>query len=136
MTAYATLLDVYALGLSSAAMGQITAAQQQAILDSENAQADSYLRGRYQLPLLAWDQDLKLAVAQRTAWRILCLRGFNPESGADVSIRQGYDDATRWLEGIQRGSSHPNVTPSAPATPGTAYAQPQAMSANVPRGWR
>jgi len=136
MTAYATLQDVYSLGLRSEAMGSITPTQQQAILDSENAQADSYLRGRYQLPLLEWDTDLRLAISQRTAWRILCLRGFNPESGADISVRQGYDDATRWLEGIQRGRSHPHVAPSAAATIGTAYAQPQALSANSPRGWR
>lgn len=135
MTAYAVLTDVYALGLTAAAMGQITVPQQQAILDSENAATDSFLRGRYQLPLLDWDQDLRLAVAQRTAWRILCLRGFNPESGADISVRQGYDDATAWLAGIQRGAVHPNVTPSASPDPGTAYAQPQAFS-NTPRGWR
>ena len=66
MTAYATLQDVYSLGLRSEAMGSITPTQQQAILDSENAQADSYLRGRYQLPLLEWDTDLRLAISQRT----------------------------------------------------------------------
>lgn len=134
MTAYATLTDVYNIGLSAAAMGQITVPQQQAILDAEVVAADGYLRGRYALPLIAFSSDLTLAVAQRTAWRILALRGFNPESGADVVIRQGYDDATAWLEGVQRGAIHPSVTPATPPDPGTAYAQPQATS-RAPRGW-
>jgi phage gp36-like protein len=135
VTAYATLQNVYDLVLSQAAMGNVTSAQQQAILDAENDAADGYLRGRYQLPLIAWGSDLRLAVARRAGWEILSLRGFNPEAGADIVVRQRYEDATRWLEGVQRGAIHPNVTPSADPTPGTAYAQPQAYS-RVARGWR
>ncbi len=134
MTAYATLTDLYQYGLPQNSFGSISTSQQQAALDSRNAWADGYLRGRYQLPLLGWDIDLRMHVAQITAWDLLNLRGYAARAGADVEVETRAMKAIEWFEGVERGRVHPNVTPSAAPTPGTAYAQPQAITKQM-RGW-
>ena len=134
MTAYATLADLYAYGFPSATFGSLSSTVQQQAIDEACTMVDGYLRGRYQLPLLAWDTDLKRVVAVIAAKNLLDIRGHNPNTGSDQVISERYGWAIDWLKGVQRGSVHPNVTPYA-AEPGTKYAQPQAISARLPRGW-
>ena len=59
-------------------------------------------------------------------------RGAAPMKGSDEMIRQNYEDAIRWAEGVQRQTVHPDVTF---ATPSPQFAFPQVMSRNAPRGW-
>jgi phage gp36-like protein len=111
-TAYATLADVYNLGVPQAAVAQITTAQQQAALDAANAEADGYLAGRFRLPLTSWSMDLKLHVCARAAYTMLVVRGYNPDDEADVNVLSRANQALKWLKSIQDGNTTPNVVDS------------------------
>ena len=132
MTAYATLSDLYAHGLPSAALQSVSTSDQQSALDARNAWADGKLSGRYQLPLLAWDVDLRMAVAQLTAYDLLVRRGYNSAAGADINVRLRYQDAIKWFDDVERQNVHPNVTQSQP--PGTSYDAPTVLTSPT-RGW-
>lgn len=132
MTAYATLTDLHTYGLSAVACGNVTTGDQQVILDGRNAWADGKLRGRYQLPLLAWDVDLRMMVAQLAAYDVMIRRGYNPAAGADVNVRLRYEDALKWFDGVERQNVHPNVTASPTASP--HYNAPQ-VTTSTTRGW-
>lgn len=113
----------------------------QACLDA-SSEADSYLRGRYQLPLLAWGFDVR----KYTAWIAIYLLaqqvGFAPQAGSDKLIVERYYMAvgwpdragTGWFPGIQRQSIHPDVTPSVP-TPGDPVHDLPQVRTNQTRGW-
>lgn len=133
MTAYAVLTDLYAYGLAAVAMGSVSTASQQKILDARNDYADDKLRARYVLPLLApIPESLKQNICQLAAWDCLVLRGYNPQSGADVSIRERADLALKWFDDVERQRAHPNVVESSTASPGLAA--PMIISKPV-QGW-
>lgn len=132
MTAYAVLADVYSYGISAVACGNVSPADQQKMLDARNVWADGKLRGRYKLPLLSWDVDLTMNVAQLTAYDIMCRRGYNPAAPGDVNIRLRYQDAVDWFDGVQRQRIHPNVTETPAASPGQ---QAPIVITSERRGW-
>jgi hypothetical protein len=116
--------------------------QQQACLDATE-EADSYIRGRYALPLLSWGNDL----VRYTAYIAIYLLatgpiGLAPQAGADSNITTNYYRAvgwpdrpgTGWFPGIQRQAVQPDVTPSIPVGADPAHDAPQ-VSSNLPRGW-
>lgn len=72
-------------------------------LDWASRLADSYLRKRYELPLVSWSDDLKTCVGDLAAFRLLSHRGFRPGSGNNEIIVRRYDDAIAWLKDISRG---------------------------------
>lgn len=117
------------------ALTNITTAQQTAACQEASEIADSYMRGRYALPLLAWGQDVVSRVAQIAVYILMAARGYNPSAGADDLIRQRHEDAIKWFEGIQRQSVHPDVTPSVaqPGDPGHDLPQVQT---SPQRGWQ
>lgn len=79
--------------------------------------ADGYLRQQFKLPLVAWGSDLVQTVCQVAAYRLVCLRGFNPES--DGLYKDNFDSAQRWLERVAQGLISPDVTDSSnTAAPG------------------
>jgi hypothetical protein len=119
------------------------AEQQQACLDATE-EADSYIRGRFQLPLLAWGND----VTRYTAYIAIYLLamgpiGMAPQAGADSNITTNYYRAvgwpdrpgTGWFPGIQRQAIQPDVTPSIPVGQDPGHDAPQ-VSSNQPRGWQ
>lgn len=112
MTAYASLADVYNLGVPQAAVASVTVPTQQAAVDAANDEADSYLAGRFKLPLTAWGASLKLHVSARAAYTILVVRGYNPDDDADKNIMSRADQALKWLVQIAKGEVTPNVTDS------------------------
>lgn len=107
MSQYATLSDLTALGLPPAALSGIDNATRTAALVAASATADSYLGKRFALPILEWGADLTRAVVSIASWDLLSRRGFNPASGADVAIRQRFDDAVGWLRDVARGLVEP-----------------------------
>lgn len=128
--AYATTSDLYRLALRQAALSGIPAAEQDAALEAASCVADSYLQARYQLPLAAWDDDLRRAVAIIAAYDLLSGRGFAPE-GSDEHVRLRYEDALRWLRDVSTGV----VTPV-----GIVDASPTASNEGIravtdPRRW-
>jgi phage gp36-like protein len=139
--AYCTTTDL-AQYLPQSVLGLATLAQQQQACDDASQEADSYLRGRYQLPLLAWGKDVTRYTAWIACYLLAQLIGFAPQAGADRLIVERYYQAvgwpdragTGWFPGIQRQAIHPDVTPSL-ASPGNAtYDLPQVRSAPM-RGW-
>lgn len=132
--AYATLTDLYALGLPLVAMGSVPVATQQRCLDARNDYADDKFRARYKLPLLApYPDSLKQNVCMLAAWDILMIRGYNPSAAADVNIATRGEMALKWFDDVERQRAHPNVIEAAsPATPG--YAAPLVISKAL-QGW-
>ena len=116
--------------------------QEQACLDATET-ADSFIRGRYQLPLLAWGNDLTRYTAAIAVYYLLSGSvGFAPQAGSDANIVENYYRAvgwpgrpgTGWFPGIQRQSIMPDVTPSTAVGADPAHDAPQVVSQPI-RGW-
>lgn len=134
MTAYAVLNDVYNLGVPQAAVTALSTAQQQAALDAANDEADSYLGGRFRLPLTAWGTSLKLHVCARAAYTMLVVRGYNPDDDADKEIFNRSEQARKWFELIAKGEVTPVVTDSsvmAATDSGGPFAQQMTVSTTL-----
>jgi hypothetical protein len=118
------------------------AQQQQACLDATE-EIDSYLRGRYALPMLAWGADLTRYTAYIAIY-LLAMGpiGMAPQAGADSNITTNYYRAvgwpdrpgTGWGPGIQRQAIHPDVTPST-AQPGDPRHDIPQVFTSQQRGW-
>jgi hypothetical protein len=118
------------------------AQQQQACLDATE-EADSYLRGRYALPLSAWGNDLVRYTAYIAVYLLLTGPiGLAPQAGADANVTTNYYRAvgwpdrpgTGWFVGIQRQAIHPDVTPAV-AQPGDAVHDVPQVFTSQQRGW-
>jgi len=129
---YAQIADLQNYGLIPEAMQAQANAQLTAQLIAASTVADTYLRGRYNLPLLSYDVDLTMYVCWIAAYLFMSTRGYNPEGGADSIYRDRYDDAVAWLKGVERQAIHPNVQPSPTGDP--TYTFPQVQS-DPPRGF-
>jgi phage gp36-like protein len=130
VTVYATLEDLAACGLPPAALSSIVPSVKQAALVKASAYADTFLGDRVTLPLQApVDPTITDAVCQIAAWRLLCLRGFNPDNPGDAVVRQGYLDARDWLTRVANGQAKLNVIQGTPPS-----VQPD-ISSNCPRGY-
>lgn len=105
-------------------------------------EADSYLRGRYALPLTAWGNDVRRYTAWIAVYLIVQQIGFRPGAGADENIVKNYYRAvgdpmvpgSGWFPGIQRQAIHPDVTPSVPPGQDPVRDLPQVSTAPM-RGW-
>jgi phage gp36-like protein len=129
--------------LPAAVLSLTTNAQQLQACDDASEEADSYMRGRYTLPLLAWGTD----VTRYTSWiacYLLCqLIGFAPQAGSDRLIVERYYQAvgwpdragTGWFPGIQRQAIHPDVTPTIAVGADAVHDLPQVRTAPQ-RGWQ
>jgi hypothetical protein len=129
--------------LPAATLSLATPAQQaQACLDATE-EADSYLRGRYALPLLAWGNDLVRYTAYVAVY-LLAMGpiGMAPQAGSDSNITTNYYRAvgwpdrpgTGWFPGIQRQAIHPDVMPTT-AQPGDAVHDVPQVFTSQQRGW-
>lgn len=128
MPAYATTADLVTYGMPTTALGQLTTVQQNAALAAASKIVDTYLRGRYALPLVAWGTEITDATCRIAAFNLLSVRGYNSASGADVGLRERYQDALEWLSAVQRRAAHPDVTETAV---NADYAQPVVLSSSV-----
>lgn len=98
---YATESDLIALDLPEAAIAGIDT---QPHLDAAKARVDGYLRGRYLLPLVApYPADVVSVTSALAAYSIIARRGFDPSQGTHLTLRQRYEDSTRWLERLASG---------------------------------
>lgn len=148
MSSYATRSELYRHGLPYQAVADVSLEDQQAALDAASTLADGYLSAKFTLPVTTASIDLVIVVCQVAAWNLLRRRGFNPETGVDAAIRQGYDDSIRWLERVAKGDITPTLTDSTPggesAVGGPFVVQTQQSSSPggplvfgtpIPRGW-
>ena len=130
--------------LPAATLNQATIAQQQQACLDATEEADSFIRGRYQLPLLVWGNDLTRYTAYIAIYLLMSGPiGWAPQAGSDRNIEVNYYRAVGWPErpgtgffpGIQRQSVQPDVTPSATVGQDPGHDAPQVRSLPV-RGWQ
>jgi hypothetical protein len=118
------------------------AQQLQSCLDATE-EADSYMRGRFQMPLLAWGNDITRYTAYIAVYLLMSGPiGWAPQAGADENIRTNYYRAVGWPDrpgtgffpGIQRQAIQPDVTPSIAVGQDPGHDAPQVAS-DPKRGW-
>lgn len=130
MTSYASDTDLLNGGIPTAAASRFTSPERSDALGKASRTADSYLRGRYTLPLASWDTDLTRAVVAIATYDLFSSKGFNPDS-SDKNIRTRYEDAIKWLEGVRDSQIHPDIVDSTPDESDEAAA----VYCDAPRGW-
>lgn len=123
MAQYASSAQFADLGLPAAALDGFTGSVDEHLVAASNV-VDSYLRGRYKVPLtLPAPQEIVNAVCIIASYTILNARGFDPHSGADANVRMRYEDLIGrafqkgWLQQMAAGLVNLDIT--ADATPGT-----------------
>jgi phage gp36-like protein len=126
--AYALISDLSIYGCPANALNDITNEQLQGAIDNACAIVDSYLRGRYVLPIVSWGVEITEATCRIAVYNLMNIRGFEA-SGLDSNIVNRYSDTIQWLNKVQRQSAHPNITDSTPAT--GQYARPSVVSTSV-----
>lgn len=129
---YATVADFLISGFPTAALASIDKSVWNQMLIRMSSFADSYLGDKYTLPLTPpYPLALVDAVCQMAGWRLMCLRGYNPEvtgGSSDAIVRQGYIDAEKWLVRIANGQASLTVVQAIPGS-----LQPD-VSSSTPRG--
>lgn len=110
MTAYAERPDLYQLSVAAPAFQLVATTDQDAALEAASRRADGQLTRRFTLPLLTWGEDLRQAVCDIAAYRLLKARGFNPSKGGADSeqLRLGFEDALKWLKQVGDGAVIPS----------------------------
>lgn len=130
--------------LPTATLNLATGAQQlQACLDATE-EIDSYFRGRYTLPLLAWGNDVRRMTAYVAIYLLMSGPiGFAAQAGSDDNIQKNYYKAVGWPDrpgsgwapGVQRQAIQPDVTPSIAVGQDPTCDAPQ-VSSDQPRCWQ
>lgn len=139
---YASTSDLTNMGLPAQALGKLTPTQVQAALDTTAAEIDSYLRGRYDVPLASPPAEIVQANAILAAAELLTIRGWNPENPGDAALMDRAAQKRGWLRDVQRGAAHPNIPEP---TTGALVGRPTLLSSStvavgssstaVNRGW-
>ena len=132
MSQYVTPAELTLYGANAFAIQKISNDEQVAACVAASTSMDSYFRGRYPLPFLTFDVDIKMRAAHIATWLLLSQRGRDPGAGYDDQIDERYKEAIKWCEGVQRQSIHPNVTISNPNPP--SYQLPAVITSRQ-RGW-
>ena len=115
--------------------------QAQACVDA-TSRADSYMNGRFVMPLLSWDSSVTQMTAYIAWYLMMDQIGWAPQAGSDANIKNRYYEAvgypnvpgSGWFPGIQRQAIQPNVTPSIPEGQGAGTDGPVVTSQPM-RGW-
>jgi Protein of unknown function (DUF1320) len=130
--------------LPAATLSLSTPAQQLQACNDATEEADSYMRGRFQMPLLDWGNDVRRYTAYIAIYLLMSGPiGWAPQAGTDSNITTNYYRAvgwpdrpgTGWFPGIQRQAIQPEVTPSVAVGQDPIHDAPQ-VSSNEPRGWQ
>ncbi len=87
-----------------------------------------FVKKRKVLPLKSWGADLKSAVGDLMAYKLMGKRGYSPTSGMNGTIRQAYDDAMAWLRDVSRGTTELIDCVDSTTTPEVDEAGPLASS--------
>lgn len=138
MSQYATEEQFETLGLPAVALDGFSGSVTDHLVAASGV-VDSYLRGRYRLPLTGPDypQEIVQATCIIAAWTILNVRGFDPSAAADMAVRTRYEDMIGrpmqkgWLQQLAAGLV--NLPLSADASSGHHDGGPRVSSRG---GWR
>lgn len=101
---YTSNVEFFAQTIPSDAFAGLTSDQITEALLWASSEADSYMRNRYTLPLVApYDESLKAKVADVAAWRLSKRLGFRPGSGNNENIELSYEKAIDWFTLLSKG---------------------------------
>jgi phage gp36-like protein len=105
---YSTEADFLVLGLPAVALDGVTDTSDWR--SAAAGQIDSYLRGRYRLPLVApYPAEIVEVECKLAAYGFISNRGFDPEAGANQNIVLRYKDARDWLKALSEGKVNLDV---------------------------
>lgn len=131
---YATPADIQRAHLPSVALEAVPEEQVIDALLAATDEAEGYLTSGHTLPLVSWNDDLRMHVAGLAAYSLMRSRGFDP-TGSDALIVKGRDDAIAWLSKIAARKLSPcglvDSTPSAGSSPAFA----RVRGTDESRGW-
>jgi len=130
LSQYLTPTEFRTFGLSQAALASYSDDQIAQFLIAASDWADGYLRSRYQLPLVFWSQDLKIACAQYAVYLILNHRGYDATDPTGAQVYTTLKQAEKFWEDVNSGVRSLEVveTSSTPRLGARMYSRPQ-------RGW-
>lgn len=130
-TVYASPADIVAHAVPERSIEDLTATQRADALISSSDMAEGYLSSAYELPITAWPEDLRSAVARVAGASLFRIRGADPQ-GPDAIVFDGESKAIQWLDRIANGRlKPPGIVDSTPdATEGGSY-----LYTNTKRGW-
>lgn len=117
-TQYCTEAELIEGGLREAVIDELATRgiSVTSIIERASARIDSYLRGRYSLPLAApAPREVADVCIQLALWYALSALGFDAQTGPDQSAMMGYQEATSWLTKVSTGRA--NLAVSVDATP-------------------
>lgn len=109
---YATPTQFGLYGLPTAALDGL---DPQDYLDGAFGEINTYLRGRYALPIVTIPIELVRAECVIATYDFLSFRGFDPEAGADKNVWMRYRAVKKWLHAIADGKI--NLDIAADSTP-------------------
>ncbi len=134
MTQYAQITDLDNVGVKADVTAGIPDADLNAVLTKRSVFADGYLAAAgYVLPISAWGDDLRLAVAQLAAWDVMTtLIGINPETPGGAVWMTRRDEAMSWLRDVAAQKIVP--TGIVDATPDVSEGGLVCYTSE-PRGW-
>jgi phage gp36-like protein len=106
--AYSTEADFNVLGLPAIALDGATDTSDHR--DAAQGTIDSYLRGRYRLPLaVPYPPEIVEVECKLAAYSFISIRGFDPEAGANQNIVARWKDARDWLKALSEGKVNLDV---------------------------
>lgn len=109
MVWYATADEFRTLGLPARAVQNIANATLLEFIEKASGKIDSYLRGRYDLPLqVPYPDEIVQAAIHIARLRLLRWRGFNPDD-YDAGYADDYAETILWLRDVSAGRVHLDV---------------------------
>ena len=112
---YSTEAEFNALGLPAIALDGVTDTTEWRTAAA--GKIDSYLRGRYRLPLVApYPPEIVEVEAALAGYSFISIRGFDPTEGANANVLLRYKDAMNWLRLLSEGKVNLAWAPRKPPT--------------------
>lgn len=136
MSSYATLAQLYALGVNAEALAQVAKPDQDEALEAASRLVDTYL-WKLNPPLAVFTGEITEAAAVIAAYTIMSSRGFDPEHDDSKNMRLRYLDKIRWLESLDGGAKLPGAVGQGSGS--TGMLGPKVSAAPLrgwDRGWR
>jgi len=134
---YCTVDEVGEIGIKADALADIDPDKISQEVRAASDFIDGYLRSRFELPLIAWGDDIRKCCAVVSGWNALTVEGVSPDG--DSAAAKMYDFWIAWLKDVSKGATTPSVTDSTPtAVVGVPSGGPRIVSATSrgysPRG--
>lgn len=126
---YATPADLGRYALPEAALAGWTELEIDDCIRAACAEADQKLARGGNLPLVAWGDGLRLAVARIAAYVFMSRRGYQPEPGARDTFKEQADSGRSWCADAGNNGS-PEIQWAA-----TSELPAVVMVSDPPRGW-